>query len=497
MPRRPLERSVGIEVLLFAGALLGVALLAYPTAPWGAGVGQGALHCFHAAEGLRAGESMQLSRGGEPFTHWPPLLPVLLALGRSLGLGYAGAGLLINLLATFATLYLGAKLVLRWLGPAWLAATWLALMLISPDQLGAAALVGSDPLFGALLLASLSALLVYLEREGRSLWVAAGLLLLACLLRYIGVALVAASFALLLGFPRELPWHVRTRRALGFAALALLPMLAWLLRNRSLGHPLSEDWSDAQLGVSDNVRAVWSAMRGLAGPDSWGVLPPGMLTVLVAVGTCGLLAARWLRRREPALLAAAAFTGIYLASLVGITSLLHTDPIGVRFVLPVQGLLTALTLLGAREAWTVPAQRPLWQRGAACAPFVLLIGLHAVSSLNRTRDWIVQVRAEGLVGLSTRAWVTSELLTWLRAHPLQGEIHSNLPELFLQTQGRRAHLLAEIGPADLPAGAWIVWVDLPQGAPRSQRPAFCAGGARLRVVADLSNGCVLRVEPDS
>jgi hypothetical protein len=495
MPRRTFGGKVRSEFLLCAGALLGVALLAYPTAPWGAGVGQGALHCFHAAEGLRAGEGMQLSRGGEPFTHWPPLLPVLLALGRSLGLSYAGTGLLINLLATFATLYLGAKLVLRWLGPAWLAWIWLALMLISPDQLGAAALVGSDPLFGALLLACLHALLVYLERPGRSLWVAAGLVLLSCLLRYIGVALVAAGSAVLLGFPRELPWRVRARRALGFAVLALLPLLAWLLRNRLLGHALNEDWAEAELGVLDNTRAVWSALRELAGPDSLGVLPSGLLTGLVALSTGSLLAARWLRGREPALLATVAFTGIYLASLIGITSLLHTDPIGVRFVLPVQGLLTALALLGAREAWTVLAQRPPWQRCAACAPFVLLIGMHAIHSQSRTRAWIVEVRAEGLVGLSTRAWVASELLTWLRANPLQGEIHSNVPELFLQTQGRRAHLLAESGPSGLPAGAWLVWVDLPQGAPRSDRPAFCAGGARLRVVADLSNGCVLRVEP--
>ena len=474
-----------------------MALIYYPTAPWGAGVGQYALHNFHAAEDLRAGETMRLSRGGEPFTTWPPLLPALLALGRSLGLAYPSVGLLINLVATFVTLYLGARLLQRWFGPTWLALTWLALMLLSPDLRSNAALVGSDPLFGALLVAGLYALLVYLEKPGRSLWVAALLIMLACLQRYIGVALAAAGCALLLCLPRELPLRVRARRALGFGLVAVLPVAAWLLRNRLLAHPLVEDWDATQRGLLDNARASWSSLRLLVGPDSADALRPGVLTALIALATCALVAARLVRRREPPLVACVAFCGCYTLFLIGVTTFLHTDPIGVRFLLPVYPLFVALMLIGAREVWTLLGRFPILLRGLASAPFALLIALHAFAAQDRSRTWIAQAREQGLLGLSTPAWERSELVIWLREHPLEGEIHSNLPELFLQVAGHRAHLLQESGPAGLPEGAWIVWVDLPRrAATEVARPAFTAGGPGLRVVVDLLGGCVLRKASD-
>src|SRR5258706_8991797 len=129
-PARAPGRAV--DALLLAGSLLGVAMVAYGTAPFGPGLNQFGIHNITAAEGLRTGVQMQESRNGVPFMAWPPLFPVLLALGRSLGLSYPAAGLTINALAHGAILFLSSKLLLQLFASARLALANLPILLIPP-----------------------------------------------------------------------------------------------------------------------------------------------------------------------------------------------------------------------------------------------------------------------------------------------------------------------------------------------------------------------------
>jgi len=324
--------------------------------------------------------------------------------------------------------------------------------------------------------------------------------MLACLQRYVGVTLVAASIAVLLVLPHQVPRRVRAGRALGFAAVSLIPLGLWLLRNQLVGHSLREDWPAPQAGLLENARTAWSSALFLAVREHATLSATGVLAIVVGAGTSGLLAARAVRRREPALIAYLAFASAYLVGLLAIASSVAMDPLNPRFLLPVVPLLAGVVVLGTREAWCVLSTRPAWLRGLACAPFLIAIGAYVDMAQGTSRVWVAEIRERGAGGLSGREWVESPLFAWLREHPLEGEVYSNLPELLLRAAGRRARLVDEASLeatlAEASEPAWLVWVDLPlRPGAESPRPELSTLTRRLTPVAELANGCVLRVEP--
>jgi hypothetical protein len=485
------------ELLLLGLSALGVVLVAYATSNYGPGVLQTALNGFYAAECLRDGETMQLNRGIAVFTVWPPLQPMLLALGRSAGLDYPQAGLLINLAAHFAMLYLGAKILLGPLASIWAALGCLALLLLSPDVLWSAATISFEPLFGALFVGSVYVLLRYLERPGRSYWIAAVLVMLACLQRYIGIAFVAAGVLVIASFPHSVPWRIRVRRSLGFATVALVPLALWLLRNARVGRPMLEEWPASQRGLMENTLDAWRSAMHLVGRGTETFSAGELLALLVGLTAYGLLAARAGRSRNGALAAYLCFPTLYVVFLIAIASMVTMDTINVRFIEPVVPFMLGILLLGIREAWLLLREQPVWVRGVACLPLLLPVASFLQSALVRTPNRVRTALEEGAGGMGLREWVDNPVYAWLDEHPLEGEVYSNVPEMVLVAGDRRAKLVTPATVSSALNGAtqpcWLVWVDSP-GGPWPALPPLLADGPPLVSVAALANGEVFRME---
>src|SRR5262249_9037147 len=156
---------------------------------------------------------------GTPFVEWAPLLPAWLALGEKLGISAGGLAR--------ATGGLSAA------GVSWAPGLWTArstssrafglgaalVTALSFPLIYVAAHLWSDAPF--LFLSMLGVLALGEGRAFRAAWFAA----LACLMRYLGVTLVAAG-ALFLFFERG-----RRRDAVIFSAIASAPLALWLARN--------------------------------------------------------------------------------------------------------------------------------------------------------------------------------------------------------------------------------------------------------------------------
>lgn len=496
--RRP---SRTVETGLFAGALLGALILAYTTGQFGIGISSTAFHHFTAAEGLLAGEGMTLSRG-EPFMMWPPLMSVLLALGKGMGFEYPTVGLFLNLAAYAATLFLGPLLLLRLFGSAWIAAASLLVLLVSPELFKIWLPLHTDPLFIALVLAALCAFALYLERPTRRrlAWVTAAATL-ACLQRYPGIALAVALAFLLLLYPETLTRRTRLLRAAGFCAIALLPLAAWMLRNRIIQGSWGTLGVQSDRGPAENVTATAGVLAHFLAPGIPVGSPRGISNLAVALLLAGLLLWRFLRERgdgqRRALIVYFAFPAAYLAVLIAATSGVRLDPITSRYVAPLYPFLWGAVLLGFAEGFRRRAFVPAWLRFPALAAVLALFGAHVVSAAAETSRLVVRSREKGTSGYEAR-WADSPLLGWLRANQLSGRIYSNAPEFFIFATGRRAIFVTPESLRDLAldesGDAHVVWVDFPRAAP--PLPDLSDRGRRFASVVRLEDGAVYRVETD-
>jgi 4-amino-4-deoxy-L-arabinose transferase-like glycosyltransferase len=494
--------SRAVVAWLALGALAGAALLAYTTATWGPGINETALHNFAAAEGLRSGTAMTMSRG-EPYVLWPPLAPVLFALGRSLGVSYPTVGLAINLAAYAATLFLGALLLLRLFHSQALAVASQVMLLASPELLHSASTLQTEPLFYALVLACLCSFASYLEQPTRGRFAAvAALALLACLQRYVGVALVASVGLLMLFHPVALPRRVRWIRAAAFGAICAGPLALWLIRNARLGVTQIDD--PAQRGVLPNTSATLATLLRFITLDATPHGPSIVFAVISAVVALVLVVlafARWAPdrtgRERLATSVYASFPLAYAVVIIVSASRVNIDPINNRYVMPMYPFVWGILLVGFAELAARLRAVPGWMSTASRVAVAAWFAAHLALAAQGMHELVARAREEGVGGFATRAWQRSPLVGWLRAHPSDAEVYSNVPEIVLFAVGRRAVF---VEPDSIsrrldraPSGALVVWAtQLPRTVPM---PDAFADAPRLHSVAQLADGAVYRVEP--
>src|SRR5262249_38262636 len=150
---------------------------------------------------LNAGENLEAALGlsdspGQRLTHYPPLLPAVLSVGKIFHLDarttarWLNAGLmgLSNFLAGLVFLRLGGQ-------RSWAGLWGIAMLAVAPELMLVHAMVWSEPLYIALMLIAVLAFLSYLTNRHRwpPLIVAGVAVALACLTRYAGGAMIVAG----------------------------------------------------------------------------------------------------------------------------------------------------------------------------------------------------------------------------------------------------------------------------------------------------------------
>lgn len=388
-------RVVPVALAACGAALLHVA--AALRTPLGA-ASDDALHLLLARNLLRGGFALP-GPGGVPATDPLPGFPLLLSLPAAVLAPRWGLLRAVSLAAAALLVWGTWRLARRLLGEeAALAAA--ALVALNHVLVGWAGVALPDILYAALSLLVVA--------EGRSSFVA-----VAALLRPHGALLAVATAA-------------GAKAPLRFAAAALLPLGAWLLRNALVSGSATAYVANAK--DQADLLASWTTLPAHAWKLSAeclgrGVLgwPPGFAAGL---GGLALLAAcvwgareLWRRGRERALLRTA---GLYLAFLVVVH--LVWRPWQSRY---------ALTVMPFAWITLLAASRPLFETRKPLA--WALVGLLAAPGLSRGFGYAFEGLAEPRVELWPRS------ASWLRAHVPQGErVVSLEPYLLTLTTDREA-----------------------------------------------------------
>ena len=450
-------RPDGHTLFLIAVSVLGAALVLAHGLTHGPALHWDSINYLAVARNLLAGEGF-LNYDGTPYTLWPPLYPLLLAvsgLGVLDPLRVAGPlnAAILGLTIFVAGRYLHRRLESRFLA---LGAPLVLALALPLGELARWAL--SEPLFVLLLTLALVAADDHLA-EGRrsSLALAALCAALALLARYQGVGVVAAVGLAPLFRRGEAP-GARVKRSALVCLAGLAPAALWLLRNARLtggvtGHPPPDaDALSWTLGLLLDGLARWIRFDGDFGTVAAAVLGGLPIAFLVAY-----LVARSESRRSGAAAKGpgcrlgwrpvAVFGGYCLANAVSLAAAASAVSIGAgsgvryadaAFLPAVVAAVLALDRLLHRDRerkllGTLPGDG-----GRFPAPSLLTLLLTAaltvwaVGQTVRTARAIVRANAPTPVletAYNAAPWTEIEALAHLREHPGAELVFTNLPPL--------------------------------------------------------------------
>jgi len=513
-------------LFLAALALLGAGLALAREAAWGVSLSWDSVQYIAAARNLLGDTPLEFTQmGGEhrdenTYRFWPPFYPMLLAAG---GLGVADpldvAGPL-NAIAFGLTVFVAGTWLRRNVRSRFLLVWGCLALALAPPLTGVASWAMSEAPFVLFATLALTRADAFLREGGRPLLVqAAAFTAIACLTRYMGVA-VLGTVVLLVLLQRGPAPAERLRAAAIYALLSLAPLALWLARNvLVLGAP------------TDNDLPVDYA------------LPEILLDLLIAVGKWAVpLDASWWGRAAAALLAVALAVGVAQARNGWALAAMRPNPVfgwfallfvilhvvamlsgntwhGVdeRHLLPIYVPLLLVTLsaldqaLARRETGTgyplIPAGGSMREYGSA-ALLALAVSLWVVSgamaNLKDIRDGNASPGSPE--NYASGYWRDSGIMEHIVPDPEYG-IYSNYPAaLYVQRPGFREYgelkgqiatgyednlrrFIAEIANE----GDWIVWFHAPVHA----RFDYDAGDLRahpgLRLVAEAESGALFRI----
>ena len=496
-------RPDGLTLLIAAIALLGAGLALARVAVWGAGLHWDSVNYIEVARALLAGDGFTqpdwyLFRA-DAYAIWPPLYPMLLA-GSGLGAAdpYDVAGPLSAVSFGLTVFVAGRWMARRLESPLLVMWVCLALALSVPLSRMATAALSEAPfiLLATLTFVQADAFL----RDGRRsalLW-AVAFTALACLTRYIGIALILTVAPML--FFRGGAMGARVKLAVAYACMSALPLALWVLRNVLLTGEPTGARSGESLSVAGTVgetlRAVSAWLLPGMSPERFQVAASalaGGLLILLA-----FFALRAFRNARGAAPLPALFFAVYLLLLLPAWTLAwegrYTAPLYVPLVL--LAVLLCEPPIRQLRAWTM---RPAFATVTSAAVALALVAWLALHVPLQARE----MRRENPIDIDAREPLWSvPFLQSIRAIELGGMVWSNGPAV-LETYfgGGRDYRLLEYDRADAvvriraaPPGASVVWFhDLAVSVRYGYDARDLRGLPALETVAERADGVVFVV----
>ena len=481
-PMRHLRIDRWTAPLAAIGAL-GAALVLLRTAPYGPGAGWDSSRFVAAARNLAAGDGFT-EAGGQAYGGLAPLFPLALAAIGLFGPDPLDAAAYVNAAAFGLTILAVALWVRARTRSGWLAA-WAGLACaLSPPLAGAASTAMTEAPFILFATLSLFALDRYLAGRRRSLLLAAAVCAgLACATRYLGLALVLGALPLALLAERRgvRPPARGLADAAIFAAVALAPPAAWMLRNALvLDSPTGSFVPTGWYALTALDRLTGEFARWTLGEGGYALLRPlaealpgpaegaataGGVALQAAVPLALAAAAALLLRRGGAaaigggLAVPAAFAAAYLPAVLFLNWRLDFGLLE-RYLLPLYPPLLAAAAIALAEALRrasargralrlppglggAPASLPALALAAALA---LWLPQQALATRDDVREW----RAEGWgAGFRNEFWASSETARHLRESAPSGPVWSTIPTALILASDLRKdqHLIGSMLPA--------------------------------------------------
>ena len=290
--------QLNLRLLQAVSGVAAAAIVLVVTRQWLAGISNDSVGYIAAARGVIGGVGL-VTHLGDPLVSQPPLYPLLLAI---IGWAFGSAPLLlahfVNAVLCGCVVWLSAILFLKHLGSARaLAILGVAFLPVAGPLFRVSIMAWSEPLFLLLTLVFLTQIGSYVREGGTTALLLASIAAaLACLTRYIGVAVILSGIVSILMLRRD-DKKLRVRSLLTFVLISVLPLAGWLARNHAVsgtlfGPRVPSGRSLVQnLGAASTIVAGWYAH----GRATW-----LLMALLVLVGVVGVLAHLAERRRAAA-----------------------------------------------------------------------------------------------------------------------------------------------------------------------------------------------------
>lgn len=437
---------------LLAISLVGCGLVYYATA-WGPAVYSDSVYYLGSADNLVHGRGFGLYWGDNnfrPYAGDPPFYPFVVALFQLAGLSVVSAARWVGIVSFLAVIF----------GSGWLAydltrspglAIGTSLFLFFPS-LQTSLHATSEVVFYPTALLSSLLLLRFLNTSKRYNLILAALLAAAAFLsRYVGVALLVASFLALL-LMSTTSWRKRLLDGLLYSLLVCFPMLVWLgygyFHTRTLGERsvhLADIFSFTISFRLALAETLWRWIRYLPNPTGYETQKWWMLfLLLVLAATAGW--AIWRSIRKPSVDILRLWSGFFaLYALIYIlvyfgayASTFPTPDLVFRMFEPFL-LATGLSLLGL---FTLAFQscRPNWISSAVVIGLVLLM---VVPETLGGYPNLVAMHQYGS-GYTGKAWMGSPVIDAINGLPAGTQIITNQPDAVLFLTGRPAHWIPEV-----------------------------------------------------
>ena len=542
--RNWLRRPGWFALLLCGAALLAGGLTWAHQAETGPGLQQDSIEYISVARSLLAGEGFTRFFGGT-LKGRPPLYPLLLA-GGSLGIfdPYKVAGPLNVAASALIVIFVGRWLRRRLESGLLLAGGCLAAAL-SPPLLWMAYWALSETAFILLAMLSLICLDGYLDSRRRSLLAgAAALAALAGLMRYLGVAVIAAGVMLLL-FQRGVAPADRAKETAVYVFIAAAPVALWILRIYLItGTPIG-----ARDDIYYSAADIWNELVGmlehidflltLGGSASAAWIAVGLitggLTLAAAVVVGALIRAqqiktRWAGRQSFMVFAgfALSYAVVLVIALMSGTTSSWGDP---RYLIPlylpllIAALLVMDRALSYARSGTVAyaagagvphraAAADLLRRGGVPLAAALLLTLAIAGQAVMTARSIALANRDYYQGYQHTRWTDSATLRYIREQSLTGVLFSEpAAAAYFHTDIDAGHRYLPCGIAELRqrlsaandsvsgSDVYIVWFP-DWGNPKCDVGVGEYGGdwlkARpwLETVHEAADGVILRFNPN-
>ena len=423
-----------IVALLLSG--ISIVLVILRQSNYGVGLAPDPLGYISIAENLATGESLVMWNDSDGQTS-PPVFTFILSIVISLGnvdgvvaatyVNMIAYGLLVLTLTVWLSYRIKSRIIIVYVGLA---------CALAPVLGEIHAIAASEPLFILFTVFSLFSYDKFLENRNQ-LWLMHSALFaaLSCLTRYIGIALMISTIALIIGTMDKLTLSKRVRYTVTYLATAMPLIGVYLLRNYLEFGRLTEPvvpsdffslYGSIDIASSELIRWI----SGDIGFDTLENLSSNFAinNVSVRIVTLSVLASiiilgfKCIYGKEISLNFGSTTTVIAFAiayTFILIISLLLTDiPLTARYMIPLY--VPALVIVAVVLDQLLSTEPSKLKVIAMASLMCLWLALTINASLTQIKIF----RDHGF-GYLSKPWIESETIGYINVNPVSGQIYSN------------------------------------------------------------------------
>lgn len=391
----------------------------------------------HAAQTLLRGEGF-LIINNEQMISWPPMYPLLLAIATLGVFDPVAVVAPLNVMFFALTIFVLAAFLNRRIRNKLVATSASLCALLAWPMVWAGSHGWSETTFMFFATVALVQADEYRRGAMRALWWSAAFTALACLTRYMGVAVLTA-IALLLVVQGPRPFRQRLRAVVTYVAMTAAPLGAWLVRNALLAGGITNEWTGKGYDLYTIVDATVAGLEDwLTGGFPVAILPTGVTTAMLAlcctafvgltIGTALCLRQRRSAWDRQAIVLFGLFVLVYLNLFITMMSTgIVWFGVQARYLLPIYLpllILIALVVDGALEARKRRTCNTRAARGARELPLAVVGCLGAAPAWQLALN-IDLAHSDRDLGYGSDRFHASATLLDARLRGLTGTLYTN------------------------------------------------------------------------